>query len=219
MKGTIILLAWIFSISSCTQEKSYAALIGDWETEEIIDNRLKIDIDFFDLGTKKETKGKVIYSFKENQKVIICTKDSDIYKYDFEVKDSTLFFGNVSYQIEVLDSIQLILSRKKGLHNEKLIFSPSKITINDFNNIETVEEFHSSGNKKLKGRKRNGIRDGIWIEWFEGTKIKEVTNYQYGVIISKVTFTKEGGVLEKYYYDINSKKSYENNKNYCQQRL
>jgi len=208
MKKILLLTTLLFTKVLVAQTDFNQMILGTWELQERIYHQTIEKIDISGTGSvsdnKEETEPDELFLFQKNGNVDV-EEFGEQYKYDYQISDSTLQLGTVSYKIKRLTTDSLILNKKGLLTDEDLVLTRSEKTFEAIKKTHKVQTDYPSGQMKLRGQKVNGFQHGIWTEWYENGKVKSVTHYQQDVPFMKIEFDEEGKITSKSWYDLESK--------------
>lgn len=209
MKKILLLTTTLFTTVLVAQTDFNQMILGTWELQERIDYKPIEKIDIFgtdsDSDKKDETEPDELFLFQKNGTVDV-EEFGEQHKYDYQISDSTLRLGGVTYRIKWLTNDSLVLNRKEMITDEDLILTRSKKNLGPIQRTQKVQTDYPSGQMKLRGQKVNGFQHGIWTEWYENGRVKSVTHYQQDVPFMKIEFDEEGKITSKSWYDLESKK-------------
>ena len=184
------------------------SIIGTWELEkEITSKKIKPELvrPPKGAGSQADIKRELIMTFQDDNKV--STKEyGEQHKEYYLISGSELRIGSTKYKI-------LKITKTEMQFEEIDFFLPSILCFKKLTNKniivkdnENCTEKYSNGQKKIEGKKVNGYKSGVWVEWFESGKINKVTYYNYDVPYMAVEFDENGTVKSRRYYDMKSTK-------------
>lgn len=181
---TLILFFSLISLNIVAQINTNN-LLGAWElVKEVSDLNLeegrKLNENQSNTNNQKNIKKEFFLSFYNNNKAQINIYN-DAYKADYEVKDFKLTIGDNIYKIHKLTLNELIIIELNDLLPTTFYYKKSNKEIKLINEYEIVEEYHSNGQLKIKGKLHNGLDDGLWEEWHENGQKKSERLYKDGL--------------------------------------
>lgn len=208
MKKILLFTTLLFTTALVAQTHFDQMILGTWELQEGVDNKPIEQIDIFgtdsDSGKKDDSEPDELFLFQKNGTVDV-QEFGEQHKYDYQISDSTLRLGDVTYKVKRLTKDSLVLTRKEMIIEEDLILTRTNKSIEPLQKEQKIQSTYPSGQIKLSGQKVSGFQNGIWTEWYDNGRVKSVTHYQMDVLFMKVEFDKEGNITSKSWYDIESK--------------
>ena len=197
LKPIFILILIYFPL--CGQEIPVKNFYGTWEgTESEIDQSLMLTDE--SSNNTIEKKSVRTFYFQENGFVDLIELGEQ-FKLPYSIKDSILSIGNnLKYKILEVQPDRLFL-KTAGFFKTDLILEKKETNIKPIPSNEHVEAFHQNGIIKLKGTKENGLKKGIWTEWYEDGSVKQVELYESHMPIMTIIFNNNGTIVSKRWFD------------------
>ncbi|MEZ2416213.1 hypothetical protein ACA086_14730 [Muriicola sp. E247] len=199
----LVLILSIIPFTLSGQDSFENKILGTWEHEKPNkDPELLLRTNSYVDSTITETS---IYLFQKDG-VLDIKESYGQFKTNYTVSDSTLKLGSRSYKILELSDNTMTLEEFGDLvlFKKMLNFKRTETQIEPIQGEEKISEIFENGNPKVFGLKENGFKNGIWIEWHENGQIKSISYYNNEAPLMIMKFDKEGVLLSKQWYDLNS---------------
>ncbi|KPM30801.1 Hypothetical protein I595_3298 [Croceitalea dokdonensis DOKDO 023] len=178
-------------------------ILGTWEHEKPKkDPELLLNTN----GIADSTVTEISFYLFQKDGVLDIKESYGQFKTNYSITDSTLNLGTRNYKILELSENRMTIEEFGDLviFKKTLNFKRTETQIQPIPGEEKISEFFKNGKPKVLGLKENGLKNGIWTEWFENGQIKSISYYNNEAPLMTMEFDKNGVLLSKQWYDLNS---------------
>lgn len=178
-------------------------ILGTWEHEKPKkDPELLLNTN----GIADSTVTEISFYLFQKEGVLDIKESYGQFKTNYSITDSTLNLGTRNYKILELSENRMTIEEFGDLviFKKTLNFKRTETQIQPIPREEKISQFFKNGKPKVLGLKENGLKNGIWTEWFENGQVKSISYYNNEAPLMTMEFDKNGVLLSKHWYDLNS---------------